>query len=94
VVALSEALQVLGHSNAGIAGWIPARGIVVCPRFSVLCSPAQVEALRWADPPFKESCPNVYKGFIVSGVTSESNRPQGVIRDTGKKWSTETDTVI
>jgi hypothetical protein len=27
----------------------------VCPRFSVLCCPVQVEALRRADPPAKES---------------------------------------
>jgi hypothetical protein len=27
----------------------------MCPRFSVLCSPVYVEALRRADPPSKES---------------------------------------
>jgi hypothetical protein len=27
----------------------------VCPRFSVLCCPVLVEALRQADPPSKES---------------------------------------
>jgi hypothetical protein len=27
----------------------------VCPRVSVLCCPVSVEALRWADPPAKES---------------------------------------
>jgi hypothetical protein len=27
----------------------------VCPRFSVLCCPVQIEALRRADPPSKES---------------------------------------
>jgi hypothetical protein len=32
----------------------PARGMDVCPRFSVLCCPVQVEALRRADPPSRE----------------------------------------
>jgi hypothetical protein len=27
----------------------------VCLRFSVLCCPVSVEALRWTDPPTKES---------------------------------------
>jgi hypothetical protein len=27
----------------------------VCPRVSVLCCPVSVEALRWTDPPVKES---------------------------------------
>jgi hypothetical protein len=27
----------------------------VCPRVSVLCCPVSVEALRWTDPPAKES---------------------------------------
>jgi hypothetical protein len=27
----------------------------VCPRVSVLCCPLSVEALRWTDPPAKES---------------------------------------
>jgi hypothetical protein len=31
----------------------------VCPRVSVLCFPVSVEALRWADPPSKESYQNV-----------------------------------
>jgi hypothetical protein len=33
----------------------PPRGMDVCPRFSVLCCPVQVEALRRADPQSKES---------------------------------------
>jgi hypothetical protein len=31
----------------------------VCPCVSVLCWPVSVEALRWADPPAKESYQNV-----------------------------------
>jgi hypothetical protein len=27
----------------------------VCPRISVLCCPVSLEALRWTDPPAKES---------------------------------------
>jgi hypothetical protein len=35
----------------------------VCPHFSVLCCPVYVEALRRADPPFKEcNCPNMFIG--------------------------------
>jgi hypothetical protein len=30
-------------------------GMDVCPRFSVLCCPLSVEALRWTDSPTKES---------------------------------------
>jgi hypothetical protein len=43
------------RSNTGMAGSNPAPGMDVCPRFSVLCSPVWVEALRLADPPSKES---------------------------------------
>jgi hypothetical protein len=31
----------------------------VCPPVSVFCCPVSVEALRWADPPAKESFQNV-----------------------------------
>jgi hypothetical protein len=44
-----------------LAGWllgswvqIPAQGMNVCPRLSVLCCPVQVEALRRADHSSKE----------------------------------------
>jgi hypothetical protein len=40
----------------GSGGSNPARGMDVYPRFSVLCCPVSVEALRRADPPSKESC--------------------------------------
>jgi hypothetical protein len=38
-----------------MAEWSKARGMVVCLRFSVLCCSVSVEALRWTDPPTKES---------------------------------------
>jgi hypothetical protein len=41
--------------NIGIAASNPARDMDLCPRFSVLCCPVSVEALRCTDPPTKES---------------------------------------
>jgi len=35
-----------------------AQGMAICPPFSVLCCSVYVEALRWADPPSRESCQN------------------------------------
>jgi hypothetical protein len=49
--ARSKARIVFDRSNTRNAG----RGMDVCPRVSVLCCPVQVEALRQADPPSKES---------------------------------------
>jgi hypothetical protein len=46
---------VFDRSNTGIAVLNPARGMDVFLRFSVLCRAVQVEALRRADPPSKES---------------------------------------
>jgi hypothetical protein len=37
--ARSKARTVFGRSNTGIVGSNPARGMDVCPRFSVLCFP-------------------------------------------------------
>jgi len=51
----SKASTVFCRSNIGIAGTNPARGMGVCLRLSVLCCPVSVEALRWTDPPTKES---------------------------------------
>jgi hypothetical protein len=51
----SEASTVYGRSNTGIAASNTAQGMDVCPRSSVLCCPVSVEALRWTDPPPKES---------------------------------------
>jgi hypothetical protein len=51
----SKARTVFGLSNTEIVGSNPSRGMDVCLRFSVLCCPVEVEALRRADPPSKES---------------------------------------
>jgi hypothetical protein len=51
----SKAHTVFDRSNTGIAGSNPAPGMDVCPRFSVLCCPVYVVALRRADPPSKET---------------------------------------
>jgi len=55
MAARSKASTVFDRSNTGIVGLNPAQGMDVCPRFSVLSCPVYVEALRWADPPSKES---------------------------------------
>jgi hypothetical protein len=55
----SKACTVYDRLNIGIAASNPALGMDVCPRVSVLCCPVSVEALRWADPPSKESYQNV-----------------------------------
>jgi hypothetical protein len=39
VAVRSKARPVFGRSNIGIAGLNLARGMDVCPRFSVLCCP-------------------------------------------------------
>jgi hypothetical protein len=49
----SKARTVLNRSNTGILVSNPARGMDVCPHFSVLCGPVKVVALRRADPPSK-----------------------------------------
>jgi len=46
---------VLDHSNTGIVGSNSDLGMDICPHFLVLCCPVYEEALRWADPPSKES---------------------------------------
>jgi hypothetical protein len=46
--------MVLDRSNIRIVGSNSTRGMDVCPRF-----PVYVQALRWADPPSKESYQNV-----------------------------------
>jgi hypothetical protein len=55
MAALSKARTVFGRSNTGIVGSNPARGMDVFLHFSVLIYPVQVQALRRADPPSKES---------------------------------------
>jgi hypothetical protein len=53
MTARSEARTLFDRSNTGIVG------SSVCPRFSVLCCPVQVENLRRADLPSKESYQNI-----------------------------------
>jgi hypothetical protein len=55
MAARSKARSVFDLSGTGIVGSNTDRGIDMCPRFSVLCCPVQVLALRRADPPSKES---------------------------------------
>jgi hypothetical protein len=55
MAAWSKLSTVFDRSNIEIAGSNPARGMDVCLRFSVLCCPLYVEALRRADPPSEES---------------------------------------
>jgi hypothetical protein len=51
----SKACNAYDCSNIGIAGSNTARGMDVCPPFSVLCCPVSVKALRQTDSPTKES---------------------------------------
>jgi hypothetical protein len=60
IMRRSKARTVFDRSNTRIVGSNPARGMNVCPRFSVLYCPVWVEALRRADPPSKESY-QIYK---------------------------------
>jgi hypothetical protein len=55
VAARSNGHMVLENSNTGIEGSNPTRGMDLCPLLFMLCYPAKVQALRWADPPSKDS---------------------------------------
>jgi len=55
MASLSKARTVFDRWNTRFAGSNLARGMDVCPRFSVLWCPVYVEALRRADHPSKES---------------------------------------
>jgi hypothetical protein len=59
----SVLLVVSDRLYGGIEGSKPARGMDVCRRVSALCPPVYVEALRWADPPSKDSYQNFEKGI-------------------------------
>jgi hypothetical protein len=59
VAARSKPRTAFDRSNTGIVGSNPTRDVDLCPCFSVFCSPVQVEVLRRADPPPKESYQNV-----------------------------------
>jgi hypothetical protein len=55
MAARSKARSVFDRSNTEVAGSNSARGMDVCTSFSVLCCSVQLEALRRADNPSKES---------------------------------------
>jgi hypothetical protein len=59
---VSKASTVFDLSNTGIVASNSLRGMDVCSRFSVLCCPVYVEALRRADP--QGVLPNVQNRFI------------------------------
>jgi hypothetical protein len=81
VVARSKARTVFGLSNIGIAGSNPTRGMDVCPRFSVLCYPVYVAALRRANPPSKESFQMSKNRFInFRSQILNRNRPEILIQ--------------
>jgi hypothetical protein len=81
MAARSKARTAFNRSNTGIMGSNPARSMDVCPRFSVLCSPMYVVALRRADPPSKESY-QMSKNRFTSFRSQILNRkvPEGLIR--------------
>jgi len=57
----SKARTVFNRLNNRIVGSNPARGMDVCPRFSVFCCPVLVMTLRRVHPAPKESYQNVQK---------------------------------
>jgi hypothetical protein len=81
MAARSKARTVFNHSNTGIVGSNSGRGIDVCPRFSMLCCPVYVVALRRADPPSKESY-HMSKNIFINFRSQILNRirPEGLIR--------------
>jgi hypothetical protein len=60
-------------------GTNPAQGMDVCPRLSVLCDNVEEEALRLADPPFKEYC-QMSNWFVISEVILTWKSSQGQMR--------------
>jgi hypothetical protein len=53
IVERSKARTVFNWSSTGIVGSKSARGMDVCPRFSVLCCPVQVLTMQRSDSPSK-----------------------------------------
>jgi hypothetical protein len=82
-VAGSDGRAVRGtyYWNTGIMGSNPARGMDVCPNFSMLCCPVLVVALRRADPPSKEFC-QMSKNIFINSRSQILNRrrPEDLIR--------------
>jgi hypothetical protein len=78
VAAQSKATLILSRSDTRIVGVNPARGMDICPRFSLLCWHVYVDASWWADPLSKESYRNVSKRFTLSDVNSESGQAREI----------------
>jgi hypothetical protein len=57
-LALS-AIILFGMKNSCACFCFGLQKMDVCPRFSVLCCPVQVEALQWADAPSKVPYQNI-----------------------------------
>jgi hypothetical protein len=78
MAARSKAHTVFNRSNTGIVVSNPARGMEVCPRFSVLCRPMWV--MRRVDPPSKESYQMSKNRFInFRNQILNRKRPEGLI---------------
>jgi hypothetical protein len=87
-----QARMVLDRLNIGVVNSNPTRGTDVCMSVSVLCCPAWVGALRWADPPSKKSYQNVYMDSKFRNSFLNRDSPGGVIREqynTGRVQSDE-----
>jgi hypothetical protein len=73
----SKARIVFDSSNTDIVDSNPARGIDVCPRFSLLYCPLQVQALWWAFLQSKESYQNVWMESQFRKLILIRNGPEG-----------------
>jgi hypothetical protein len=60
----SKAPVALDRLNSVMMGSNPTPDMAVCPHISLLCSPVQVEALKWTDPPSMESYQNVKRDSL------------------------------
>jgi hypothetical protein len=57
----------ISRLDTEVVGSNPAQGMDICPHLTVLCKHVEVEALRRADPPFRESY-QMWNWFIISKV--------------------------
>jgi hypothetical protein len=73
----SEACTVFSCLNIGTVCSIPTH-MDVCLHFPVLCCPVLVEALHWANPPFKESyqmSKQIFKFQKINSEPEQAKRP-------------------
>jgi hypothetical protein len=81
MAARSKARTVFNRSNTGNVGSSSARGMNVCPHFSMLCCPVKVVTLRRADPQSKESYPMSKNRFVsFRSQILNRKRPEGIMR--------------